>query len=136
MAAAEARSREGKTAFARLRLISRQANDAKGRRTRELCRRRAAIEFEPTLQFGHFFMSLDAARQGRGIALVPDIILAHEEGIRGLTVPLTSELDSAGEYYLPIQESRFDDPRVQRFRNWALKEAFAVRGNSPALSLT
>lgn len=91
---------------------------------------RAAVEIEQTLQFGHFFMSLDAARQGRGIALVPDIILAHEEGMRGLAVPLASELDSAGEYYLLIHESRFDDPRVQRFRNWALKEAFEVRGSS------
>lgn len=94
---------------------------------------RAAIEVEPTLQFGHFFMSLDAARQGRGIALVPDIILAHEEGMRGLTVPLASELDSAGEYYLLIHENRFDDPRVQGFRSWALKEAFKVRGNSSKL---
>lgn len=89
---------------------------------------RATIEVEPTLQFGHFFMSLDAARQGRGIALVPSIMLAHEEGMRGLAVPLTSDLDSAGEYYLLIHESRFDDPRVQHFRSWALKEAFQARG--------
>lgn len=59
-------------------------------------------------QCGHFFISLDAAREGRGIALVPDIIVAHDEAMRGLVVPFTSNMESAGEYYLLIHESSLD----------------------------
>lgn len=88
---------------------------------------RAAVEIEQTLQFGHFFMSLDAARQGRGIALVPDIVLAHQDGMRGLVIPVAGGLDSAGEYYLLIHETRLDERHVQQFRSWALTEAFRAR---------
>lgn len=94
---------------------------------------RAAIEIEPTLQFGHFFMSLDAARQGRGIALVPDIVLAHQDGMRGLVMPVAGGLDSAGEYYLLIHETRLDERHVQQFRSWALAEAFRARDVPPAI---
>ena len=95
---------------------------------------RYTAEEDPTLQFGHFFMSLDAAREGRGVALIPDIILAHEEGARGLVVPLASDIASAGEYYLLVHEARLDDPHIQAFRNWALEEALAVQ-KSPGFSL-
>jgi LysR family transcriptional regulator, glycine cleavage system transcriptional activator len=80
-----------------------------------------------TLQFGHFFMALDAARQGRGIALIPDVILAQDEGARGLIIPFASDVASAGEYYLLIHETRLDDPRVQKFRSWALNQALDAR---------
>jgi LysR family glycine cleavage system transcriptional activator len=92
---------------------------------------RAAVESDPGLQFGHFFMSLDAARQGRGVALVPDILLAQGESMRGLVMPVASDIESAGEYYLLIHESRLDDPHVQHFRSWALNEAFRARDGLP-----
>lgn len=85
-------------------------------------------EGDPHLQFGHFFMALDAARQGRGIALVPDILLGQEEGARGLCIPYWSEIASAGEYYLLIHESRLEDARVQMVRSWILDQAVALRG--------
>lgn len=86
------------------------------------------------LEFGHFFMSLDAARQGRGIAIVPDILLAQYDRRAELAMPLPSELRSAGEYYLLIHESRLDDPRTQAFRDWILAEAHKARDGltSPA----
>lgn len=95
---------------------------------------RAAVEIEQALQFGHFFMSLDAARQGRGIALVPDIVLAQQEGMRGLVMPVAGGLDSAGEYYLLIHETRLDERHVQQFRSWALAEAFRARDVPPAIT--
>ncbi|MFK8251896.1 LysR substrate-binding domain-containing protein [Ancylobacter terrae] len=91
-------------------------------------------EGDPHLQFGHFFMALDAARQGRGIALIPDILLTQDEAARGLCVPYASEIASAGEYYLLIHESRMDDPRVQAFRSWLLDEAVALRRNGTPLA--
>ncbi|WP_187640355.1 LysR substrate-binding domain-containing protein [Bosea sp. F3-2] len=95
---------------------------------------RAAVEIEQTLQFGHFFMSLDAARQGRGIALVPDIVLAHQDGMRELVMPVAGGLDSAGEYYLLIHETRLDERHVQQFRSWALAEAFRARDALPGVT--
>jgi LysR family glycine cleavage system transcriptional activator len=47
--------------------------------------------------------------------------------MRGLVVPFASNIESAGEYYLLIHESRLDDPQVQEFRSWALAEALNVR---------
>lgn len=84
-------------------------------------------ESDPRLHFGHFFMTLDAARQGRGIALVPDILLLQDKGAGDLCVPYSSEITSAGEYYLLIHESRLEDPRVRTFRSWILDEAVWLR---------
>lgn len=91
-------------------------------------------DLDPHLQFGHFFMALDAARDGQGIALVPDILLSQEEGARGLCVPYSSEIASAGEYYLLIHESRLEDRQVQTFRSWILDQAVSARGSSLAAS--
>jgi LysR family transcriptional regulator, glycine cleavage system transcriptional activator len=85
------------------------------------------------LQFGHFFMALDAARKGKGIALVPDILLSNDDGAKGLCVPLMSDVNSAGEYYLLIHESRLDDPQVQKFRTWILTEAAGARTLNPQM---
>lgn len=81
----------------------------------------------PPLEFGHFFMSLEAARKGQGVAIIPDVILAHYEGANELVTPLRTNLPSAGEYYLLIHESRLDDPKVQVFRSWLLGEALNAR---------
>jgi LysR family transcriptional regulator, glycine cleavage system transcriptional activator len=75
------------------------------------------------LQFGHFFMSLEAALQGLGVALIPEILLAYYDNARKLCVPAISSVNSAGEYYLLIHESRLDDPQVREFRSWILSEA-------------
>lgn len=73
------------------------------------------------LEFGHFFMSLEAARSGRGIALVPDILLSGA-GQQELVAPLPGTA-SAGLYYLLVHETRLSIPAVQAFRSWILEEA-------------
>ena len=78
------------------------------------------------VEFGHFFMSLEAARKGKGVAIIPDIILANYERRRELVTPLPA-LASAGEYYLLIHESRLDEPHVQAFRRWVIAEASRAR---------
>ena len=74
------------------------------------------------LEFGHFFMSLEAARKGRGVAIIPDVILANYEHRQELATPLPP-LPSAGEYCLLVHESRRDEPHVQAFRRWITAEA-------------
>ncbi|MFO1147479.1 MAG: transcriptional regulator GcvA [Alsobacter sp.] len=81
----------------------------------------------PALEFGHFFMSLEAARKGRGVAIVPNFLLAYYEGADDLAVPVKTDIASAGEYYLLVHESRLEDPNVRAFRSWLLTEAVDAR---------
>jgi LysR family transcriptional regulator, glycine cleavage system transcriptional activator len=80
-------------------------------------------EPDSKLQFGHFFMAIEAARQGRGIALIPDILIDQHIETLGLCTPYLSNVMSAGEYYLLTHDSRMDDPQVQKFRAWIAAEA-------------
>lgn len=88
---------------------------------------RARRSDQPPVEFGHFFMSLEAARKGRGVAIVPDILLAHYERAGDLVVPIRTDIPSAGEYYLLIHEIRLTEPPVQAFRTWLLDEAVDAR---------
>ena len=71
--------------------------------------------------FGHFFMAMDAARQGNGVAIVPEILLTGSES-GDLVSPLPQRVPSAGEYYLLIPDARLDDRTVRDFRIWLLSE--------------
>lgn len=53
--------------------------------------------------------------------------------MRGLVMPVAGSLESAGEYYLLIHETRLDDRHVQQFRSWALAEAFRARDTLPGI---
>ncbi len=87
------------------------------------------------IYFGHFFMALEAARAGRGVALVPTILVRHYEHAADLVSPFPADLRSAGNYRLLVHESRVGDPDVRRLRQWLLAEAAAERAAwPPALS--
>jgi LysR family transcriptional regulator, glycine cleavage system transcriptional activator len=88
---------------------------------------RASAQLDPKLQFGHFFMAVEAARQGKGIALVPDVLFAEPDAMRGLVSPVAADVLSAGEYYLLIHESRLSDPHIQKFRAWVLSQALELK---------
>lgn len=87
------------------------------------------------LSFGHFFMSLEAARRGLGVAIVPHVVLASREDRNDLINPLGEESDrflvpSAGEYYLLVHERRLHDPLVVAFRSWLLSVARPFRAEA------
>jgi len=75
------------------------------------------------LYFGHFFMALDAARAGKGVAIVPTILLHYYERAGDLIrlFPFTTE--SAGRYRLLFDAQRSRDPVLQSFRAWVLEQA-------------
>jgi LysR family glycine cleavage system transcriptional activator len=79
------------------------------------------------IEFGHFFMSLEAARRDLGIAIIPQIILAHYEHRLDLCSFKFNPINSAGEYYLLTHESGVDDPDIQAVRQWIMAEAEKVR---------
>lgn len=87
-----------------------------------------------TAVYGHFFMALHAASEGKGIALVPNKLLdMYEQRSLDLCLPLPAHLTSAGAYYMLIHESRTANPAVQKFRSWMLENAQIGLGD-PALA--
>ncbi len=84
------------------------------------------------LEFGHFFMSLEAARKGRGVAIIPDVVLAHYEGRTDLVTLRPPSIESAGAYHLLVHESRRANEGVMAFRRWMLEEAKANPPRLPA----
>lgn len=77
------------------------------------------------IAYGHFFMTLQAASEGRGIAIIPEILVAGDLAAGNLVMPLARRVESAGSYHLLYRTRQADLPKVQLFRNWLLAEARA-----------
>ncbi|WP_181378181.1 LysR substrate-binding domain-containing protein [Teichococcus aestuarii] len=76
------------------------------------------------LSFSHFFMALEAARKGQGVALVPDILLPGNLPQEGLAVAGTARIASAGSYVLLRQDSRKGEGPLDALHGWLLAEAW------------
>ncbi|WBY02388.1 LysR substrate-binding domain-containing protein [Ramlibacter tataouinensis] len=74
-----------------------------------------------TLEYGHFFMSMEAARQREGVAIVPDILLSGSAS-QGLVAATGCKVRSAGEYYLLSLNERCNERAISTFRDWAQQE--------------
>jgi len=78
------------------------------------------------IEYGHFFMAIEAARKGQGVALVPSILLSRfspEE----LVTPLRSDTPSAGSYYLLMLADRAREPQCAAFCSWIKEQAAQVQ---------
>lgn len=84
---------------------------------------KASAPASPSPAFGHFFMSLEAARASRGVSIIPEVLFASYDSRDEFVMPFPQRLPSAGEYYLLVPEARLDDPIVGAFRSWILSEA-------------
>lgn len=69
------------------------------------------------LEYSHFFMSLESAKSGLGIALVPDILLNAEKH-QHLHVHKDLSVRSSGDYYLLYLKNRQNDFEIQAFIDW------------------
>jgi len=79
------------------------------------------------LEYGHFFMAIEAARKGKGIAIVPSILMVDAK-LPDLIMPFPPDIPSAGEYYLLMLAERLDDPPCAALRAWIHEQAQASRG--------
>jgi LysR family glycine cleavage system transcriptional activator len=79
--------------------------------------------------YGHFFMTIQAAIEGKGIALVPSVLIESELNSGSLVTVLENKQVSAGAYYLLCRESDWHSPKIKQFRDWLLKEAASVAGS-------
>lgn len=86
------------------------------------------------IYFGHFFMAMEAARSGKGVAIVPTVLLRHFEGAKDVICPFKPDVRSAGNYHLLFHESRARDPQISRFRQWLIEEAAAERNADAAVA--
>jgi len=74
------------------------------------------------MEFGHFFMALEAARRGSGVALAPTLLIDHMHGQQELVCPFPATVKSAGEYYFLCREANADDKDIRLFRKWLLTQ--------------
>lgn len=72
--------------------------------------------------FGHFFMAMQAAMEGRGIALVPRVLAEGDLLAGRLVQPLTQQAESDGAYYVLCRRQQRDVDPIRRFRSWLLAE--------------
>lgn len=77
------------------------------------------------LDCGHFYISMRAAHEGKGVAVIPEVLLDGYPGSHELIVPVKppQRVASAGEYYLLTRETSLQSPAVQHFRDWILGAA-------------
>lgn len=73
--------------------------------------------------FGHYFMAVRAAENGRGVALAPSILVPQESLGKTLVQALGTDLRSAGAYYVACLEARAEEPSIKAFREWVIDEA-------------
>jgi LysR family glycine cleavage system transcriptional activator len=86
----------------------------------------AGIEFHDNGQnasYGHFFLVLEEALKGTGVALVPKALAETDIALGRLVVPVEFHAESAGAYYLLCRDHRSESHAIQVFRDWLLTEA-------------
>ncbi|WP_174278678.1 transcriptional regulator GcvA [Sphingomonas bacterium] len=75
--------------------------------------------------FEHFFMVIQAAVAGLGVALLPRFLIEDELRSGALVMPLTVNTIYDGGYYLLCQRGRAALPKVRAFRDWLLAASLA-----------
>lgn len=81
------------------------------------------------IEYGHFFMAIEAARKGQGVALVPSILLS-DPTLLGLQTPFQSNTPSAGKYYLLMLKNRAQEPECAAFCSWIQEQADEAHVNA------
>ncbi|WP_288960814.1 transcriptional regulator GcvA [uncultured Sulfitobacter sp.] len=80
--------------------------------------------------YGHFFMSLQAAAEGKGIALVPKVLAEEDLKSGAIVRAVPNKVLSAGQYYLLGERRKWDQPKIRTFRRWLLSE---IKGTAPSV---
>jgi len=89
--------------------------------------------------YGHFFMAIQAAIEGNGVAVVPAVLLESELKSGSLIALFEGKRVVAGAYYLMCRECDWHSPKIKCFREWLLKEAGSAswtREEKTALAMT
>ena len=79
------------------------------------------------MDFGHFFIALQAARDCKGVAIVSLVLLQQCDFRHELQCVFEPGLESAGEYYLLTGKDTADDRALRLFCKWVQGEAAQIR---------
>ena len=82
-----------------------------------------SIGIEYRLGFEHFFMLIDGALDGLGIALVPQLLVKNELAAGTLVSPFEAGYQSAYSYYLLCDKAGLSNNKVSLFRDWLFSKA-------------
>ena len=74
------------------------------------------------MQMEHFFMVLQAAIAGLGVALLPTFLVERDVSVGNLVAPFPIRITGPGGYYLVTAEDKSQLPRVVQFQNWLREE--------------
>jgi DNA-binding transcriptional LysR family regulator len=77
-------------------------------------------QWGPTLE--HFFMVIQAAIAGLGVALLPSFLVEDDIRSGNLVTPFTDRISGPGAYYLVTSAAKSELPRVKIFRQWLLAQ--------------
>lgn len=83
---------------------------------------RADDDLTQGLQLEHFYMVLQAAKAGLGIALLPSFLVADDIAAGNLVAPFPARVGSPGGYYIVTPWEMADMPRVKAFNSWVLDQ--------------
>jgi LysR family glycine cleavage system transcriptional activator len=72
--------------------------------------------------FGHFFLALQAAIEGRGIAMLPSVLAFDDLRTGRIVQALPQRIRSAGNYYLLGRRSVWERKNIKIFREWLQTE--------------
>ena len=81
------------------------------------------LEPQASVTLEHFYLTLQAALDGLGVAMGPDRLIADDVAAGRLTCPFASPALQARSYFTYVPEARADDPAVRAFCAWLVAAA-------------
>ncbi|MCJ2021738.1 transcriptional regulator GcvA [Methylobacterium sp. E-065] len=71
----------------------------------------------------HFYLTLQAALDGLGIAMGPERLIADDVAVGRLVLPFAGPALPARSYYTYVPETRTEDPAIRAFCGWLAETA-------------
>ena len=74
------------------------------------------------VRFDSYLLALEAAADGQGFALVPDVLAAPDLLSGRLVQPVPLSVKQPEKWYLVAKNGKFEEPAAARFRDWLMGE--------------
>jgi LysR family glycine cleavage system transcriptional activator len=78
-------------------------------------------------RFDHFYMMIQAAVSGLGLALLPQLLVESELRSGALVQVIPASVRSDKAYWLVYPQEKAEQPTVKCFRDWLREQTAAVR---------
>jgi LysR family glycine cleavage system transcriptional activator len=82
------------------------------------------------LRFEHFYMIIQAAIAGLGVALLPRLLVSDDLVSGRLIIPFDGSFISRDAYCLVYPAAKRNDHKIELFRQWLLQEAASAKNSA------